>query len=789
MPDQITNDSAGGPAESDVRTAVGSQPSSLPVLPLRDTVVLPQMVMPILVGRPRSRELVQHLIEDQLELVVLSGLKRDTDDPEPGDLYPTGTVARVVQLMALPDGNFRLVVEGETRVRVRGFSQTDPFFVADVDWLEDRPGDPIRTEALRRQVLSQFASLAQRSPYLDEQALRRARTTESPAALADFIAASLNLAAEPRQELLEAMDVEKRLDALTRILAGEISVLEVGAQIQEEVEADLAGTQREFILRKQLEAIRRELGELDGEAGDATADLRTRLEEAGLPEAVRKEAFRELERLVKVQEASPEHQVITTYLDWILRVPWSVASEDRLDVAEAEGILEEDHHALADIKERILEYLAVLQLTHDMRGPILALVGPPGVGKTSLGRSIARAMGREFVRISLGGVRDEAELRGHRRTYIGSMPGRIVQGLVRAGTRNPVIMLDEIDKLGADYRGDPSAALLEILDPRQNDTFTDHYLDVPVDLSQVMFIATANVLHTIPQPLIDRMEIIQVSGYTRDEKAEIARKYLIPRQLSEHGLDESDLQLGEGVIEGIVASYTREAGVRELERRIARVARKAAKRRVGGDSGVIDITADNLSEFLGSPKYRDKVVDTDDQVGVTAGLAVTGVGGDVLFVEASLIPGTGKVTITGQLGDVMRESAQAALTYTRAQTADLGSWFDERDIHIHVPEGAVPKDGPSAGVTMTTSLVSAVRGAAVDRSVAMTGEVTLHGKVLPIGGVKDKVLAAHRAGLRTVLLPADNEKDLDDVPASVRDELDIRLVSNMEEVLEVALVG
>ena len=788
MTDQIT-DNTTPPTEEAAGPPTRTHPGSLPVLPLRETVVLPQMVIPILVGRTRSKELVRHLVENDLDMVALSALKNDSDAPEPTDVYPTAAVGKIVQLMSFPDGNYRVVVEGVGRVRLRAFAQVQPFMVADVDWLADRPGDAVRTEALRRRVLEQFAQLAERSPYLDDQALLRARGTDSPAALADFVASSMNLGLEARQELLEALDVELRLDALVRILAGELSVLEVGAQIQQEVESDLAESQREFILRRQLEAIQRELGELDSDGDGGDDDLRTRLEEADLPEPVRAEAFRELGRLAKVQQASPEHQVIANYLDWILRVPWSVLSEDRLDVARARGILDEDHHALDDIKERILEYLAVLQLKRDLRGPILTLVGPPGVGKTSLGRSIARAMGREFVRISLGGVRDEAELRGHRRTYIGSMPGRIVQSLARAGTRNPVIMLDEVDKLGADYRGDPASALLEILDPNQNDSFTDHYLDVPVDLSNVMFIGTANVLHTIPQPLADRMEIIHVPGYTRDQKAEIARRYLIPRQLEEHGLAREDAVIDDDAVAAIVAEYTREAGVRELERRIARVARKVAKRRVDGHDDAIEISTGELISYLGKPAYRDKTAVDDDQVGVTAGLAVTGVGGDVLFVEASLIPGKGNVTITGQLGDVMRESAQAALTFCRAHTADGDPWFDDHDIHIHVPEGAVPKDGPSAGVTMTTSLVSAVRGLPVRRSVAMTGEVTLHGKVLAIGGVKEKVLAAHLAGMETVLLPADNEKDLDDVPEAVREQLDIRFVATMDEVLAVALAG
>ncbi|MGH9167028.1 MAG: endopeptidase La, partial [Acidimicrobiia bacterium] len=581
-------------------------------------------------------------------------------------------------------------------------------------------------------------------------------------------------------------------------MARELDILQMGSRIQEQVEAEVDKNQREFLLRKQLEAIRRELGEDDPESSEVE-ELRGRLEEAELPEEARKEATRELSRLEGLPPASPEHHVIRTYLDWMIRFPWSRLTADRLDVGEARRVLDEDHHDLEKVKDRIIEYLAVRSLKNDMRGPILCFVGPPGVGKTSLGRSIARALGREFVRMSLGGVRDEAEIRGHRRTYIGALPGRIVQSLCRAGTRNPVVMLDEVDKLGADFRGDPAAALLEVLDPEQNSTFRDHYLDVPVDLSQVLFITTANVLHTIPPALLDRMEVLEIPGYTLEEKREIARRFLVPKQVAEHGLTDDQITFEEETLGVLASSYTREAGVRNLERQVATICRKVAARVAAGVTveeedakpGQAIVTPALARTLLGPPRFRQKIAEERDEVGVAAGLAVTPAGGDVLFVEVALVPGEGKLTITGQLGEVMRESAQAALTYARSRSAgwDLDpSWLHETDVHIHVPEGAVPKDGPSAGVTMTTALASALTRRPVQKSVGMTGEVTLRGKVLPIGGVKEKVLAAHLAGLDTILLPAENEKDLEDIPEVVRRQLEIKLASHMDQVLEAALL-
>ena len=759
----------------------------LPILPLRDSVVLPQTVTPILVGQSRSRELVQWLVDNETDTLVLTGTRRDVDSPGPADVYPTGVVARIVQLSQFPDGNYRLVIEGVERVRLHAFVQTDPFLTAEIERLEEHGHQTARVEALRRQILVMLRSLETLAPYLSAQTRVTASDVENAGRFADVVASALNLAVADRQNLLETLDVEQRLEELVRLIAHELEVLKLGSQIQEEVEAEVDATQREFMLRRQLEAIRRELGELSDDESDIE-ELRSRLEAAELPDEAAKEATRELNRLEKLPDASPEHHVVRTYLDAMLRFPWNELSDDRIDVAAARQILDEDHHGLEKIKERILEYLAVRSLKSDMRGPIICLVGPPGVGKTSLGRSVARSLNREFVRLSLGGIRDEAELRGHRRTYIGAMPGRIVQSLTRAGTRNPVVLLDEVDKLGADYRGDPSAALLEILDPEQNDGFRDHYLDVPVDLSQVMFLTTANVLHTIPAPLRDRLEIIEVPGYTRNDKVEIARRYLIPKQTEAHGLEEGQFRVSEKALNKIAGSYTREAGVRGLDRVVATLARKTVRRLVE-DADVATIDVDDLIDLLGPEPFQQKSAEPTDEVGVTTGLAVTGAGGDVLFVEASLLEGSGTVTLTGQLGDVMRESAQAAVTYARSRVkgGDLAGWFERTDIHLHVPEGAVPKDGPSAGVTMTTSLVSALTGTPVRRNLAMTGEVTLRGKVLAIGGVKDKVLAAHLAGIDTVMLPHDNAKDLVDIPEEIRSQMDIRLVSTMDEVLEYAL--
>ncbi len=776
-------------SQPDLNTPSADLPTAVAVLPLRDTVVFPGAVVPILVGKERSQRLVADLLDREEPLLGLTASRTQNEEPGPDELYEVGTVARIVQAFKFPDGNFRLVVKGVGRARLGPYVQESPFLAAEVTALPDVVSESTRLEALQRQLLIDFSSIVERTPYLPDQSQMLAGNIEDASRFGDFIASSLSLDLTTRQELLEIRDVEERLERLVRITAQELEILEMGSRIQEQVTEELEQTQREFLLRRQLEAIKKELGE-SGEGGEDADELRSRLEEAELPDEARKEAFRELGRLEGLPAASPEFHVIRTYLDWMVRFPWNVVTEDTIDVATARTVLNEDHYGLDDVKNRILEYLAVRKLKDDMRGPILCLAGPPGVGKTSLGRSVARALGREFVRMSLGGVRDEAELRGHRRTYIGALPGRIVQALTRAGTRNPVFMLDEVDKLGADYRGDPSSALLEILDPEQNADFRDHYLDVPIDLSQVLFIANANVLHSIPAALLNRMEVIEIPGYTIEEKVRIAEDFLVPQQLEQHGLREDQVEIDGDALELVAASYTREAGVRSLGRQIATIARKAALQVVDDGADVVTVERENVREMLGPERFRTKLAEERDETGVATGLAVTSGGGEVLFVEATPVPGKGKIMATGQLGDVMRESVDAAVTYVRSRSSALGleeGWLDKTDIHIHVPEGAVPKDGPSAGVTLTTALVSALSGRPVRRSVGMTGEITLRGKVLPIGGVKEKVLAGQRAGLDTVLIPAENAADLEDLPDHVRDQLDIRLVEHMDEVLAAAL--
>ncbi len=774
-------------------TVPAELPSAVAVLPLRDTVVFPEAVVPILVGKDRSKRLVEDLLAREETLVGLTAMRDAAagDEPGPEELYPVGTVARIVQLVRFPDGNFRIVVQGVARARFEPYVQNEPFLAATVEPLPDRAPTSTRVAALHRQLLGDFATIVDRTPYLSGQAAALAADIGDPGRLADFVAASLNLDTAARQELLETVDVEARLERLVRIAAEELEILDVGTRIQEQVAEEMEQTQREFLLRRQLDAIRKELGEGGDDQAEAD-ELRARLEEVDLPEEARKEAMRELNRLEKLPAASPEYHVIRTYLDWMLRFPWRAVTEDRIDVAAAREVLDADHHGLSDPKDRILEYLAVRKLKADMRGPILCLVGPPGVGKTSLGRSVARALGREFVRMSLGGVRDEAELRGHRRTYIGAMPGRVVQALARAGTRNPVFMLDEVDKLGADYRGDPASALLEILDPEQNGDFRDHYLDVPIDLSQVLFIANANVLHTIPAPLRDRMEVIEVPGYSIDDKVRIGADHLVARQLAEHGLDGAAVEIPDETVELLASTYTREAGVRALDRKLAALARKVALRVVEGNGDRLVVTPDVARELLGPEPFRAKVAEERDEVGVATGLAVTATGGDVLFVEASPVPGKGKVTATGQLGDVMKESVEAAVTYVRTRAEQLGlapGWAETTDVHVHVPEGAVPKDGPSAGVTLATAIASALTGRPVRRSVGMTGEVTLRGKVLAIGGVKEKVLAGQRAGLTTILLPRDNAPQVAELPAELQEAIDLVLVGSMDEVLDAALLA
>lgn len=764
-------------------------PGNLPILPLRDMVLYPEIVAPVMVGRESSKRLVDEAVAGSKTIGLVALRDSEIEVPKADDLYSFGTAARIVQMLRFPDGTIRIVVEGLARIRLTKITAISPYFRGDVEVVSPSQPKSPKIDALVRNVLASFQQMVEMAPYIPDQLFVAAINISEPDNLADFMASNVNISIEERQELLETTDVEARLEKLVRIINRELAILQMGSQIQEEVQSEMEQGQREFLLRKQLEIIRRELGDAPDEKAEVD-ELRDQLNSLTMPDDARKEAERELGRLERIPSASPEHAVIRSYLDWMLAFPWDKATPEEIDVNKAAKVLDADHYDLEKVKDRILEYLAVKQLSSEMRGPILCFVGPPGVGKTSLGKSIARATGREFVRLSLGGVRDEAEIRGHRRTYIGSMPGRIVQALRRAGTINPVVMLDEIDKLGADFRGDPAAALLEVLDPEQNKAFRDHYLDVPVDLSRVLFITTANVLDTIPPALLDRMEVLPLPGYTEPDKLQIAKRFLIGRQRSEHGLKANQLTITDGALKRVIEEYTREAGVRNLEREIATLARKAARAIASKERRKVTIDERQVPKFLGKRKFQHTVAEEADEVGLATGLAVTGAGGDVLFVEASLVPGKGGLTLTGQLGQVMQESARAAFTYARSRADVLGAepdWWEKFDVHIHVPAGAIPKDGPSAGVTMTTALVSALIGKPVRKSVGMTGEVTLRGKVLPVGGIKEKLLAAHRAGLDTVLLPRENDVDLDDVPEFVIKNTEIVLVRHVDEVVQEAI--
>jgi ATP-dependent Lon protease len=773
-------------------------PASLPVLPLRDSVLFPNLALPVLVGRESSVALLEHIVGGD-RLLVTATLRDPTldRDPVPDDLSPIGTIGRIAEMMRLPQGGMQVALQGLTRVRFVEWTSQTPYLVARIEPIDEPPASK-DAQARMRTVLRLFGEVAQLAPYIPAPFAVAAMNINDPGDLADFLAANLNLDTPTKQQLLEELDIDKRLQALEQHLATELDLLQISTQAQQALTDDMRKMQREQFLRRQLEVIRSELGEGDS---DENAELRKKVQEAAMPPDVREVADRELERLERIPSQSPEWTVSRNYLEWLVELPWGVETEDDDDLKHARQVLDEDHYGLEKIKDRIIEYLAVQKLNTEGRSPILCFVGPPGVGKTSLGQSIARALGRKFHRLSLGGVRDEAEIRGHRRTYIGAMPGRIVQGLRKVGTLNPVMMLDEVDKLGADYRGDPSAALLEVLDPEQNNSFSDNYLDVPIDLSHVLFICTANVLDTVPPPLRDRMEIIELRGYTEPEKVAIAKQYLIPRQLGANGLTVKKAAISVEGLRRIVREYTYEAGVRNLEREIGSVFRKIATRVAVGDvprrggekarTGKVTVGPKDIEGYLGPPKVRKDMLERSDEIGLVTGLAWTPVGGDILFVEASLIPGKGRLTLTGQLGDVMRESAQAALTYARSRSETIGAdpdWYDTHDLHIHVPAGAIPKDGPSAGVAMATSIISAVSRIPVRRTVAMTGEITLRGKVLPIGGVKEKVIAAHRAGIKTVILPLDNERDLEDVPEFVRKDLRFVLAEHVDEVLREALV-
>jgi len=767
-------------------------PDALPVLPLRETVTFPETLTPLAVGQERSIKLVDDVLGANRLLVMVAA--RDPEDEEPGPeaLYDVGVVGVVARMLKVPDGTLRILVQGTQRVRVGPYVAEEPYMVARIAELPDTVDEGPELEALTRNVQRTFSEIVEHIPYLPEELQMAVANIEDPAALGHLIAGALRIPTEEKQALLEQVDVAARLRRLSEILARELEVVQLGTQIQSQVESEIDKGQREFFLRQQLKAIQEELGEEDEQQAEVN-ELRRRIEEAELPEQAQKAAERELSRLEKLPPAAAEHGVIRTYLEWLVELPWSKGTEDNLDIPHAREVLDADHYDLEKVKDRILEYLAVRKLKPDSPGPILCFVGPPGVGKTSLGRSIARALGREFERISVGGVRDEAEIRGHRRTYIGALPGTIVRALRDAGSRNPVFMIDEIDKMGADFRGDPSSAMLEVLDPAQNDSFRDHYLDLEFDLSEVLFIATANVLDTVPGPLQDRMETIELAGYTLEEKRHIARRYLVPRQIEANGLKPSQIEFAEPALTAIVEEYTREAGVRNLERQIGAVCRKVARDVAEGNAGgKVKVSAKRARELLGRRRVFAEQRRRTKDPGVATGLAWTPTGGDVLFIEATAMPGQGKLTITGQLGDVMKESAQAALSYVRGHwreiDPDLGEdWFAEREIHIHVPAGAVPKDGPSAGVAMTVALASLVSGRHVRNDVAMTGEVTLTGQVLPVGGLKEKSLAAQRAGIKRVIVPERNEGDIAEIPEHERSELEFVYVDEISSALDAAL--
>ncbi|MGH3033518.1 MAG: endopeptidase La [Gaiellaceae bacterium] len=777
--------------EEAVRQAESTLPGTLPILPLRETVVFPESMTPLAIGQERSIRLVDEAVAGDRTIALVTARSAEEEAQSAEDLYEVGVSAVVHKMIRVPDGTLRVLVQGLRRIRLEELEQTEPYLAGRFVEVPDVPGGEREVEALARNVETLFGRIIALVPYLPEELELAAANAGDPSTLANLIATTLRLRTPEKQELLETANVEERLRKLTVILNRELEVLELGTKIQSQVQSEMENSQREYFLRQQLKAIQEELGEGDEQQAEI-AELRAKIEEAHLPEEADRQARRELDRLVKLPPAAAEYGVIRTYLEWILTLPWNTTTEDDLDLERARRVLDEDHYDLEKIKDRIIEQLAVSKLKQDVSGPILCFVGPPGVGKTSLGQSIARTLGRRFVRISVGGVRDEAEIRGHRRTYIGAMPGTIVRALRDAESKNPVFMIDEIDKMGADWRGDPSSAMLEVLDSAQNSSFRDHYLDLPFDLSQVLFICTANQLEPIPPPLRDRMEIIQLSGYTEDEKVGIARRYLVPKQLEAHGLKPKQLTFTEKALRLVIREYTREAGVRELDRQIAALCRKAAREVAESKRQRARVDERKVRVWLGRRRYPSEVRKRTSDPGVATGLAVTPVGGDVLFVEATAMPGDGKLIVTGQIGDVMKESAQAALSWVRGHARDLGlesDWFEGRDVHIHVPAGAVPKDGPSAGIAMATALASLAMGKAVSEDVAMTGEITLTGQVLPIGGVKEKVLAAQRAGISTVILPKENEGDLDDLPADVRKTMRFAPVDSVDEVIEAAFPG
>jgi ATP-dependent Lon protease len=770
-------------------------PAELPVLPLRDTVLFPNSFMPLAVAREASVRLIDEATTSGRMIAVFTQREASVEEPLQPDLYPIGTATHIHKMFKLPDGSLRLIVQGLARVRLDRIVQTRPYLRGAVAAADEslRDEDHLEIDALQRNIKSNFQQVVSLSPLLSDDLQALSANITDPGKLADFIASSLTTIGTPvKQEVLDTLDIRARMDSLNRILIKELEVLELGSKIQSQVQSEVGKNQREYFLREQLKAIQKELGEGDEQAKEID-ELRAKVDAAGMPEAVRKEALRELDRLSKMPVAAAEYTVSRTYMDWIIALPWAKRTEDSLDLRRTKEVLDADHSGLEKVKDRVLEFLAVRKLNPDVKGPILCFLGPPGVGKTSLAKSIANSLGRKFVRVSLGGMRDEAEIRGHRRTYIGALPGQVIQGLRRAESKNPVFILDEIDKLGSDFRGDPASALLEVLDPEQNNTFRDHYLDVPFDLSEVLFLTTANVLDPIPPPLRDRMEVLELAGYTEEEKLKIAFEHLIAKQVTNHGLTPEQIEFTEPAIHTVIRGYTREAGVRNLEREIGALCRKVARRKAEGDDTKVVITPEVVTQMLGAPTFLDEEIEnrTKDP-GVAVGLAWTPAGGEVLFIEASRMQGGGSLTLTGHLGDVMKESARTALSWFRAHAARYGvdpSFYKDAELHLHVPSGAIPKDGPSAGVTMVTALASELTGRRVRGDLAMTGEITLSGRVLPVGGIKEKVLAARRHGITEVILPRQNEKNiLEDLSEELRRELTIHYATHMEEVLAIALL-
>ncbi|HFK1547543.1 endopeptidase La [Bacillus anthracis] len=763
----------------------------VPLLPLRGVLVYPTMVLHLDVGRDKSIQALEQAAMDENIIFLAMQKEMNIDDPKEDDIYSVGTVAKVKQMLKLPNGTLRVLVEGLHRAEVVEFIEEENVVRVSIKTVTEEVEADLEEKALMRTLLEHFEQYIKVSKKVSNETFATVADVEEPGRLADLIASHLPIKTKQKQEILEIIFVKERLHTLISIIQDEQELLSLEKKIGQKVKRSMERTQKEYFLREQMKAIQTELGDKEGKGGEVE-ELREKIEQSGMPEETMKAALKELDRYEKLPASSAESGVIRNYMDWLLALPWTEATEDMIDLAHSEEILNKDHYGLEKVKERVLEYLAVQKLTNSLKGPILCLVGPPGVGKTSLARSIATSLNRNFVRVSLGGVRDESEIRGHRRTYVGAMPGRIIQGMKKAKSVNPVFLLDEIDKMSNDFRGDPSAALLEVLDPEQNHNFSDHYIEEPYDLSKVMFVATANTLSSIPGPLLDRMEIISIAGYTELEKVHIAREHLLPKQLKEHGLRKGNLQVRDEALLEIIRYYTREAGVRTLERQIAKVCRKAAKIIVTAERKRIVVTEKNVVDLLGKHIFRYGQAEKTDQVGMATGLAYTAAGGDTLAIEVSVAPGKGKLILTGKLGDVMKESAQAAFSYIRSRAEELKidpNFHEKNDIHIHVPEGAVPKDGPSAGITMATALISALTGIPVSKEVGMTGEITLRGRVLPIGGLKEKTLSAHRAGLTKIILPAENEKDLDDIPESVKENLTFVLASHLDEVLEHALVG